>query len=392
MELSELKPWIAAEREAFLQNLEALVNINTFTANTEGVDQGMKFVSDLAVRMGLQVEMVKERHRLIKSGNGQGPRILLISHVDTVHPPDGGFLHYEPQAEGYVRGPGVGDMKGGLLMGLWTLKAMQQLAHDFDVQLVVSADEETGSPSLQDWYLANGSGARYGLGLEPGFPQGPLTPEVVMGVVEERKGCGRILFSLQGKAAHAGGEWEKGLSAIQAMAQRVVDIHALIDTSKGITTNVGLVNGGTAANTIAEKAAAQVDYRFKTQADAEATYAAIRQIVHQARVHNPHLDLWEQVTQFEQTVYLPPMEASPANRMLVDLVLGEADRLGQKVLPISRGGGSDANYTSGGGVPSICGMGAPAENIHSPQERILLPMLFDRLELLIASTFRLATC
>lgn len=391
MELSELKPWIAAERETFLHHLEALVNLNTFTANTGGVDQGMKLVTQWAGEMGLAVEAINDRHRLIKSGNGKGPRILLISHVDTVHPVEGGFLHYEPQADGYVRGPGVGDMKGGLLMGLWTLKVMSALARDFDVQLVVSADEETGSPSLQNWYLANGSGAQYALGLEPGFPQGPLNPEVIMGVVEERKGCGRILFSVQGKAAHAGGEWEKGLSAVEAIAQRIVDIHTLCDPTKGITTNVGLVSGGTAANTIAEKASAQVDYRFKTGADAQATYEAIREIVHQPRVHNPHLNLWEQVTQFEQSVYLPPMEATAENRMLVEIVLEEAARLGQKVLPISRGGGSDANYTSGSGVPSICGMGAPAENIHSPQEQILLPMLFDRLELLIASTFRLAT-
>lgn len=389
MNFSQLPAWIETQQPAFIQALTTLVNQNTYTANHEGVTQGMQLLTELATRLDCQVERIGGEHRLIKTGKGQGKRILLIAHIDTVHPPDNGFTAYEPQVDGFVRGPGIGDMKGGLLMGLWTLYAMSQLLPTADVQLVVSADEEIGSPTLKNWYLQNQAGADAAIGLEPGFPQGPLSATVLMGVVKQRRGCGRVVFGLQGRAAHAGGDWQNGLSAVEAMAHRITAIHALTDPQRDINTNVGLVNGGTAANTIAEYCQAQVDYRFASQADADQTYESIKTIVHTPKLHNSLLDCHEEVTQFEQTVFLPPMEYTSQSEPLIELVMAEAQRLGQAIEPISRGGGSDANYISGAGVPAICGMGAPAEGIHTLQEQIHLPLLFQRLELLIAVVYRL---
>jgi glutamate carboxypeptidase len=390
MDFSQLAAWVNSQAEPFTQALSALVNQNTYTANQAGVAQGMALLDGIALQLGCHIEALQGHHRLISVGDSRNHApILLIAHMDTVHPPESGFLSYEPQAEGFVRGPGIGDIKGGLVMGLWTLHAIQQLLPGLPVQLVVSADEEIGSPTLKEWYLNNQAGARLAIGLEPGFPQGPLSATVPMGVVKSRRGCGRIVFSLQGKAAHAGGDWQNGLSAIEAMAQRIPAIHALSDPQREISTNVGLVSGGTAANTIAEACQAQVDYRFARQADADQTYQAIEQIVHAPKVYNPHLACYEQVTHFEQTIYLPPMEYTPQSHYLIETVLAEAERLGQTVVPINRGGGSDANYISGAGVPSICGMGAPAEGIHSQEERIHLPFLFRRLELLIGVVYRL---
>jgi glutamate carboxypeptidase len=391
MQLSDVKSWIVEQQPSFIKALEELVNINTFTSNTAGVDQGMNVFGTLAESMGLHVEVIHGRHRLVKAGNGKGKRLLLIAHMDTVHPLDGAFQKYEVQEDGYITGPGIGDIKGGLLMGLWTQLALCNLLDDFDVQLVVSADEEIGSPTIQKWYLENTSEADYALGLEPGFPQGPLTPEVVMGVVKQRKGSGRVTFKLGGKAAHAGGNWEDGLSAIDAMAHRIVKIHALCDPERGITTNVGLIKGGTAANTIADSCEAQVDFRYLTQADGQATLEAIRKIVEEPTTHNSYKDIWERVEDFQLNLFMSPMEHTAESQLLIDVVLEEAGRLDQKVLPIMRGGGSDGNFTCAGGVPSICGMGAPAEGIHTPNERILLPMLWDRLELLISTAYQLST-
>lgn len=392
MQFSELRSWIDSQQADLIAALQALVEINSYTDNTAGVDQAMQYVSRLAEGMNLRVHALQGRHRLITNRSTQSQndlRVLLISHVDTVHPPDGDFQHYEPQADGYVRGPGIGDMKGGLLMGLWAVKAMQLIEPGCDVRLVVSADEEKGSPTLRDWLTSGSHAADYALGLEPGFPQGALSYDIPMGFVYERKGCGRISFKVKGKAAHAGGAWQDGISAVDGLAHRIIKIHALTDPERGITTNVGLIKGGTAANTIAEDAFASVDFRFRTQADGEEITRKICEIVGESVVHNTHLDRWEEGKDCTLELLMPAMEKTPACDPLIELVNEEAKRLGLNMIPISRGGGSDANYVSGSGVPAICGMGAPAEGIHTTEERILLPMLFDRLELLVSVVHRL---
>ncbi|MBZ0304709.1 MAG: M20/M25/M40 family metallo-hydrolase [Anaerolineae bacterium] len=384
MEFLQLRRWIDSQQADFLALLQQLVEINSFTSNHAGVDAAMEVVCQAAERMGFQVDSILERHRLVRSGKGK--RILLVSHIDTVHPPDGDFLHYEPQADGYVRGPGIGDMKSGLLMGLWTLKAVRELGVDADLQLVVSADEEYGSPTIKNWYAQ--TGADFALGLEPNFPQGSLTPEVILGFVEQRKGCGRVDFKIRGKAAHSGGAWQDGINAIEAAAHRILKIQALTDLERGMTTSVGLVNGGTAANTVAEFCEVAVDYRFVTQKDGREILEAIQQIVEGCYLFNSHLSLNESVENFSTSAYLPPMEKTN-NQELVALVMHHVQRLGLKMKPISRGGGSDANHISGSGVPAICGMGAPAEGIHTPQERILVPRMWESLELLISTVYSL---
>ena len=145
MQLNALGQWIETQKADIETQLRHFVNINTFTANQTGVDHGMDELSRLAQNMGFTVEAINGRHRLIKSVKGQGkPRILLISHMDTVFPLNGDFLEYESLGDGFVRGPGVGDIKGGLLMGLWTMKAIRKLLADHDVQMIVSANEEIG--------------------------------------------------------------------------------------------------------------------------------------------------------------------------------------------------------------------------------------------------------
>jgi len=371
--------WIQDQKNALSALLETLVNINTYTANTTGVDQGMAVLCRAAAQMGCQIEVINERHRLLKTGDSSGRRVLLLAHIDTVHPPDGDFQHYEPQDAGFVRGPGIGDMKGGLVMGLWTLLALP----DLDIQMVVSANEEIGSPTIRDWYQTGG-GAAFALGLEPGFPLDvPLAADAPIGVIEGRKGVGRVTFEVHGRAAHAGGDWRNGISAIQGMAQRIIKIHDLQNPAKGITTNVGLVSGGTAANTIADSAKAAVDVRFMTQRDGETVLEAIQHIIKEPTIYNPHIEQHDNGSNIDLSLFMPPMEQTPANQEMVALVVQEAQQLGQNVVPIVRGGGSDANWISSGGVPAICGMGAPAEGIHTPEERIHLPLLFQRLELLI---------
>jgi glutamate carboxypeptidase len=388
VELSDLSKWLAPQKPAVETLLRDLVEINTYTTNEAGVDQGMALLTEHVREAGFEVVPINQRHRLIQATTSSDkPRILLISHMDTVFPPDGTFLHYEPRSDGFVRGPGVGDIKGGLVMGLWAMRAIRELCADYDVQMIVSADEENGSPTVRDWYLANGARADFGIGLEPGFPQGALTPTVPLGVVYQRRGYGAFNFTVHGKSAHSGTP-HLGLSATEAMAHRIIRLHALNDPARSVNVNVGMVRGGISPNTVAGTVEASVSFRFERQSDGDQTREAIIQAITESCVCNPQLDLWDSA-EYTLDSFIPPMERTERSQVMVDIVLEEAQRLGHNVVPIARGGGSDANYVSAGGTPSICGMGAPTADIHTTDETIYLPMLHARIELLAASLYRL---
>jgi glutamate carboxypeptidase len=388
MQTEDLGAWVDQQKPEIENTLKTLVEINTYTTNTAGVDQGMDTLSQIATAMGMQVETINGRHLLIRAGDGKAkPRILLISHMDTVFPPDGDFLQYEDSGDGFVQGPGTGDIKGGLVMGLWAMAAIQQLCDDVDVQMIVSADEEKGSVSIRDWYLNGHIGADYAIGLEPGFPQGELSATVPLGVVYQRRGYGAIRFTVYGKDAHSGAS-ELGLNAAEAMAHRILKIQALNDPERGISANIGTLHGGISANTVPGSVDGLVSFRFFEQAHGDQLLETIQNIIRDRYIYNEGLDLWDHAELTVET-FNPPMESSERNQLLIDIVLEEAKRLGQNVVPIARGGGSDANFISAAGTPAICGMGAPAKGIHTAQERIYLPMLFERISLLTSTLYRL---
>lgn len=379
--IANLSDWINDQKLQFEDTLKKLVEINTFTANHAGVDRGMDVLAQFAQDHQFAVEVVNGRHRIIKSTRGRAaPRILMISHMDTVFPPDGDFHHYKPLENGFVNGPGVGDIKGGLLMGLWSMMAIREMFSDYDVQLVVSADEEIGSPTIRNWYMNGHVGADYAIGLEPGFPQGELTPTVPLGVVMQRRGYALIKFTVIGESCHSGTP-QLGLNAVDALAHRIVKLTALNEPERGITLNVGVIHGGTAPNTVPGEAHAEVSFRYLRMSDGEEIKAAAESIIRDRYIYNPEIDRWDD-HKLEVAAFIPPMEKSERNDPLVELVLANAKILQQNVVPIVRGGGSDANFISSTGIPTICGMGAPAQGIHTVHEKIHLPLLYQRIELL----------
>lgn len=390
MQLTELRQWIDEQSPSVKTALKDLVEINTYTANTGGVDAGMDAMSKLAESMGLTVQTVNSRHRLISAGNGvTKPQILLISHMDTVFPPDGEFLHFEELDNGFIQGPGTGDIKGGLLVGLWSMLALSKLTEDFDVQMIVSADEEKGSPTIRDWYSGDHTGADYCIGLEPGFPQGELTPEVDLGVVYQRRGYGAYYFTINGDACHSGTP-HLGVDAIESYARRVLDLKALNDWDNGISVTIGMGEGGISPNTVSGVMKGTVSWRFETLADGQRIQHAIEAILDRSYITNEESGKSDSV-EYDLDTFIPPMERSDENQKLIDIVIEESTRLNQNVVPIARGGGSDANWTSYGGTPSICGMGVPAQGIHTNSEKIYYPGMLDRIELLTSTLYRLVT-
>lgn len=390
MQLSELGAWIDAHKEKIENTLRELVEMNTATINLDGVDAGMDYLSQMAQNDGFTVSAINARHRLLQLCEGSStPRILMVSHMDTVFPPDGDFLHYEPLEDGFVRGPGTGDIKGGLLVGYWAMLAVRELLDEYNIEMIVSADEEKGSPTINEWYLGGHSGADYAIGLEPGFPQGELTPEVELGVVYQRRGYGAYRFTVQGVACHSGTP-ELGVNAIEALAQRIVRLHQLGDPEKGTSVTVGMVNGGITPNTVAGSVDATVSWRFETMEEGQRLKERIEEILEATYITNEDSGASDSVD-MTLDVFLPPMERSAENQRVIDVVIGEAQRLGQNVVPIARGGGSDCNFISASGTPSICGMGVPAQGIHTNQEKIYLPGLYDRIELLASTLYRMIT-
>lgn len=390
MQLENLSAWIDDQAPHVEAALRDLVEINTYTANKAGVDEGMDALSQLAQDKGLTTRTVNGRHRLVSAGDGSSkPRIMLISHMDTVFPPNGDFLHYEDIGDGFRRGPGVGDIKGGMLIGLWSMLALTELAEHFDVQMIVSADEEKGSPTIRDWYLGGHIKADYCIGLEPGFPQGELTPTVDLGVVYQRRGYGAYYFTVEGEACHSGSP-HLGVDAIESYARRVIDLKQLNDWDKGMSVTVGMGEGGISPNTVSGSMKGTVSWRFERQLDGDNIKAAIEDIFGRSYIHNEEIDRSDHVN-YELDAFIPPMERSDENQKLVDIVMKESERLGQNVVPIARGGGSDANFTSAAGTPSICGMGAPAQGIHTKEEKIFFPGMLDRINLLTSTLYRLVT-
>lgn len=388
MQLTDLDTWVARQQDDIQRWLQDFVELNTHTQNHAGIAEGMRRLETLVSDMGMSIEVIHGSHRLIKAGRGiKRPRILLIAHMDTVFPLGDGFDAYEALGDGLVRGPGTGDIKGGMLLGLWAMWAMSQIDSDCDVRMIVSADEEIGSPTIRQWYMGGEHEADYGIGLEPGFPQGGLSANVDLGVVYQRRGYGVFHWKVIGKSAHSGTP-HLGINAIEACAERIVRWRALNAPEQGVTVTVGMIEGGRSPNTVAGDVRGTVSWRFERLEDGERIRDAIESILTQTFAHNDELDEGETVDYTLET-FIPPMEATPDNKKIVDIVLEEARALGQPVVAIARGGGSDANWVSQSGTPCICGMGAPTHGLHTHEEMIHLPMMFERIKLLVRTLARL---
>jgi len=270
---ASLDRWLEQQLGAMEEALSSLVAINSFTDNVEG---GRK-VGDLLAREvftapGLESSRVSSTryadHLVFRSAGKSGADpIALIGHLDTVFPP-GTFEGYRTDGD-LRRGPGVLDMKGGLVVVAFALRALAQvvgLDAIAPLRIVIVADEEVGSPEGQKIIQTAISGARDALVFEAGRKADLI--------VTRRKGTGAVTAIAEGKAAHAGNAHHAGANAIWALARFIDAAQKLTDYSRGITVNVGIVSGGQSKNTVPDRAEAKIDFRFEHAADGEAVFTA----------------------------------------------------------------------------------------------------------------------
>ena len=379
-ELASIEATIRANEPAYLADLERLVNIDCGSYTPEGVDRIGAFVSEFMTARGASLERrpdpdgrlgatVIGTWRRGRTDEPAGPRILLIGHMDTVFDPGTAAERPFVIRDGVATGPGVTDMKSGLLAGLYAIDALLAAGPlPFErLTYVANPDEEIGSPSSTPHIREIAADSDACLVLECARANGDI--------VSSRKGILDARVTVNGRAAHAGVEPEKGRSAVLAAADLVSRLHALNGRWDGVTINVGVIAGGTRPNVVAERCSLEVDVRAIRRADLEAAETEIRSLLGTLAVPDTTAELAPMARWW-------PMEKLERSGRLVDHAKHVAQRLGFEIRDAATGGASDANTTSGMGVPSIDGLGPIGGMDHSPAEYLEVASIVPRTALL----------
>ena len=344
-------------------SIRALVEVES----PSGDESGSRAVVDLLVNTarGLECVSAVERvsvpgfgeHLVIKAFDGDAGRILLVGHTDTVH--SRGSLAQRPWRVdgGKIYGPGVFDMKANCALVLEVLRTLSELnlKPNFGVSIVLTCDEEVGSAS--GWplieHVAKSQNTHYGFVLEPPAPGGR--------VKTGRKGTGIYAIKVEGKAAHAGLEPEKGASAILELARQTERLHALNLSGSGITLNVGVVHGGTRSNVVAAQAEGEIDVRFSTEAESrevERILSSLQPVDERTKVF------------VSGGINRPPLERTPAVVELFEKARSVAAAVGFDLGEAQVGGASDGNFIAALGIPVLDGLGISGDGAHATHEHI----------------------
>jgi glutamate carboxypeptidase len=391
-ELEHLRAAIQRREGEYLERLRALVDIDSGSYTSAGVDEVGRHVATLLSELGGAVE--------VRSGQGLGatvvgrfrgrpgaPRALVIGHMDTVF--DEGTARLRPfRIEGErAFGPGVTDMKSGLLAGLYALAALRETAGKRgsaaaspvegglawlpfeELVYVANPDEEIGSPASSSVIRAEAARANVCFVLECARENGDI--------VSSRKGVLDLRLTVRGRAAHAGVEPWKGRSAALEAAHKTIAVHELNGRWEGVTANVGVIRGGSRPNVVTEEAFLEIDLRSPTRDGLEAAEAAVREIAAASTVPDTSSEV-------ELMGRHWPMEKLKPTDRLVEHALELAGRLGFALSDTATGGASDANTTAGMGVPTLDGLGPVGGNDHAPTEYLELTSIVPRVTLLAA--------
>jgi glutamate carboxypeptidase len=355
-----------------LEGIRRWVEIETPTEAPDRVNRLATLVADGYRGLPATIERMTGRdgcgdHLIARSAWGQGaPGILVLSHLDTVHPI--GFIERLPfSIDGDIAfGPGIYDMKGGAYLAY---HAFRQICAGSErsplgiTQLFVS-DEEIGSPTSRALIESEGRKAKYVLVTEPARDGGKI--------VTGRKGVARFEVMIKGVPAHAGSRPEDGRSAIRELGNVIQTLEALNDPSRGITVNVGVVRGGTRPNVIAEEAYAEVDARLPTLADADEILPKILNLKSQS----------EDVTvEVKGELNRPPYEKSNAGAALFEHARELAQEIGFDLADTFTGGGSDGNFTAPF-TATLDGLGVDGKGAHTHYEQIYVSSIVPRARLL----------
>jgi len=361
--------WARAHLDAYLADLEAFVGIESPSLDKAACDRAGRYLADrLRDACGARVTMHPRDdwgdHVAAEVGDG-ARKVVLLVHFDTVWPI--GTLKRLPfEIEGdLLHGPGVFDMKGGALMAVWALHRLvdQGALGDHRFVVLATSDEETGSLSSRGLIETTARDADAVLVFEPAYgPDGAA--------VTWRRGVGMFDLEVEGLAAHAGREPEKGRSAVVELAHQVLDLHRLNDPAAGNSVNVGIVEGGTRLNVVPAAARAQIDLRVRDD-------AGMRAVVE--RILDRPTFLEGTRVRCTGSINRPPMAETDAGLRLFEKAREAARREGVELIATGSGGASDGNFTAGLGVTTLDGMGVTGGGAHADHEHLVVSALAGRL-------------
>ena len=383
--LEKVTAYIDSHREEMLDCWRTLVEIEGDIGNKAGTDQVARTIAALLESWGVPGEIVpmeKAGDSLrAQWGSGRtGEPVLLIGHMDTVHS-KGTLAEIPFRVEGgKVYGPGVLDMKGGLVCALYAMRALMEAGYEArPIRIAFTGDEEGGHQytcqQSREFFETAAKGCRAALNFETGLMNG--------GVVVERKSAVRYRCTVHGVGSHAGLAPEKGRSAIKEMAHKVLAFEALSDYAAGTSVNTGTISGGTVPNAVPAECSVMLDIRTKNLAEAARIDESIRAIAEKCYTRDVTCTL-------ECINPRPPMERTEGVMELHSHVVEAAKALGQPVPePCPAGSWSDSTFVVAAGVPAICAFGVRGEWNHSKREYAVLESLYERAKLAAATILSL---
>lgn len=376
-----MKMYLEEKEAEMLQLLEKLVNIDSGSYVKHGIDSIGEILKGEYEKLGFEVQVHPQQEYgnniSIKHPEATDPKIIIVAHMDTVFPDGTAKQRTFSRDEKRAYGPGVIDMKASQVAALYAMKALIEADEDAykNVQIVLNSDEEIGSPSSRVLIEEKAKGKKYALIMEPGRADGS--------VVSERKGGGQYSIRITGKGAHAGIEPQKGRSAIEELARKIIKLHGITNYDEGVTVNVGLIDGGTSVNTVSPIAEGHIDVRVVTTEQAQTTAKAIEEICSTPDVEGTSIEL-------SGGIGRPPMFPNDKSRELLEVVKEVGTTLGVEIKDTKTGGGSDGNFTQAMGVATLDGLGPVGGNAHSDQEYIEINTFVERTLVLIETMKKLS--
>ena len=339
-------------------DFEKLVNVNSFSANADGIEEALSVLVDIAARKGIKLDKTystkRVRPHLMLGQQKKEDYFAFIGHFDTVHSPQSDFNTYEDDGE-IIRGPGTNDMKSGLIVAINALAILKKLYpnRDLPIKILFNSDEEIGSIDSQEIIESQFKNAKAGFIFEPGRSNGEI--------VTRRKGIATLDIEVIGKPAHSGvAPWD-GINSLLVACDIVQKLEKLNDYDKGIIVGCNQLNSGVARNVVPPYSKILVDIRFEAMNQKDILFSKIESIL------NEKNSLGAEV-KYDLHLNRPPLEMNDGSVKLSKLYRDTSKKLGYDCEELSTGGGSDGNFLSAMGIPVLDGLGAVGDFSHTKKE------------------------
>lgn len=391
--------WVDTRSDKILEELRRHVNLNTGTENIEGLNQYRQILAKDLQSLGFNTETVSGRaedilscaggtmefadHLLARNSAKIGPRILLNGHIDTVFSPGDSFQSLSISDDGTLAGPGVADMKGGIVVLLNALRALndKNLLGDAQFTVLFNTDEEVGSLSSRPLIEKLAKENDIGLIFE-GTRDNKMT--------YARKGLGQARIKVTGRESHAGGAHEQGVSANLELAQKIVEIEGLTNYEEKTTVNTGVMSGGEKRNTIPGCADAYIDMRYPTAAAGNLLDKNIRAIAEKNTTQNDNYPEFPK-SEYWSRLHRPAKEQNDEVDRHIALATALSQKIGEPILGVVySGGGTDGSIAQAAGLPTLDSLGLNGVGAHSNREASTVTSLIARTKLAAVMIYRIS--